>query len=234
MSHKSPRMLWLCRVVSHESAPAAVTWPQWPQVHPGYLAAASQHTCVSPHTEASSEYQFDVSWETIDLKVSIDNPYWLGPPYFKCQVSKVLQCWHHISHRQYIYINIHNIAFLVNCDQRFSTRISGYQEDRDLCAIFVYINDNIGDHHRFPSLQADTGRLMANWRLGLGTRNNVGQRAGHQSAGAGLLLPAWVSRKCGGGVRPSIRPIVSPPPPPPARSSNLWMEPAALLNHSFQ
>ena len=45
---------------------------------------------------------------------------------------------------------------------------------------------------------------MANWRLGLGTRNNVGQRAGHQSGGAGLLLPAWMSRKCGGGVRPSI------------------------------
>ena len=90
MSHKSPRMLWLCRVVSHESAPAAVTWPQWTQVHPGCLTAASQHTCVSPSTEANSEYQFDVSWETIDLKVSIDNPYWLGPPYFKCQVSKVL------------------------------------------------------------------------------------------------------------------------------------------------
>ena len=58
------------------------------------------------------------------------------------------------------------------------------------CAISMYINDNIGDHYRFPGLQADTGRLMANWRLGLGTRNSVGQRAGHQSGGAGLLLPA--------------------------------------------
>ena len=59
------------------------------------------------------------------------------------------------------------------------------------CAISMYIDDNIiGDHYRFPGLQADTGRLMANWGLGLGTRNNVGHRAGHQSGGAGLLLPA--------------------------------------------